>query len=80
MGESRSERSQHRNKLLALERLVASEKFQLWAKLRAAEIASKETVEEAVEKMMASKNIKIEIKDCSGKWIETTWTSSLAGV
>lgn len=39
VGESRDERQQTQNRKLALERLVASKKFQAWARMHAAVVA-----------------------------------------
>lgn len=64
VGESRSERSQHQNKRIALHHLVENPKFQLWIKQKAWGIKS---VEKVVEDQMKPENLKFEIwKD--GKW------------
>jgi protein subunit release factor B len=68
--ESRSEKSQHQNKKLAFRKLANSKKFQIWLKLKAAEITSGETIDQYVEKAMRAENIKIEIKDEKNKWID----------
>lgn len=70
VGESRNDRSQHRNKKIALERLVENYKFKLWINRRAHEIIKGKTLEQEVEEMLKPENIKIEIKDENGKWIE----------
>ena len=70
VGESRSDRSQHRNKRLALKRLTEDSKFKLWVNRRAFEIIKGKTIEQEVEEMMDPKNIKIEVKDENGKWID----------
>jgi len=75
VGESRSDRSQHRNKKLALHRLTETTKFKLWVNRKAHEIIKGKTVEQEVEEMMTPKNIKIEIKDENGKWIEVDFES-----
>lgn len=67
-GESRSEKSQHRNKKLAFERLVASKEFSVWVQKEVFELMSGKTIEERVEETMASKNLKIEVKDENGRW------------
>jgi protein subunit release factor B len=68
--ESRSEKSQHQNKKIAFRRLVDSKKFQVWLRLKAAEISTGETIEQYVEKAMRPENIKMEIKDEKNKWVE----------
>ena len=70
VGESRSDRSQHRNKGLALRRLAASGKFKFWLNWIAYEITLGETLEKRVEKTMKPENLKIEIQNQSGKWVE----------
>ena len=69
VGESRNDKSQHRNKRAALKRLVATQVFQLWVKRRAFEIGGGKTVRQIVEKAMGAKHLKIEAKDENGKWI-----------
>lgn len=68
IGESRTDRSQHRNKRLALERLVKSGKFKIWQTRKVFEIASGKTIEQRVDEAMVPKNLKIEGRDESGKW------------
>ncbi len=70
VGECRDGRSQHANKKLAFRRLTSSPKFRLWLNKKVYEVVSNETIEEKVEKMMDSKNLKIERMDDNGKWIE----------
>lgn len=66
--ESRTEKSQHRNKRLALKRLAEPKKFKLWVNRMVHEITDGESLEQKVERMMAPENIKIEVKDEKGKW------------
>lgn len=65
-GESREHRSQAQNKRAALERLAATPHFQYWVRESLREGPS---VEERVEKQMAEKNIRTEIR-VDGKWVE----------
>lgn len=69
-GESREERSQLQNKKRAFERLTNSYRFKAWLYRRHREILEGETLLEKVEKLMSSTNLKVEIKDDKGKWIE----------
>ncbi len=46
-----------------------SKEFQLWAKMQAARMAGKPSVDELVEKAMQPENLKIEIRK-DGKWVE----------
>lgn len=66
IGESRDSPSQHRNKKIALERLVKSKEFQLWHKRKSARmigvIKTPEEIEKEVDEWMSEKNLKIEYK------------------
>ena len=69
-GESRKERSQKQNKTLAFRHLVASKKFKIWLKIKAAEVAGDfDGIEKEVDEMMAPKHLKVEEK-VDGKWKE----------
>jgi len=67
IGLSRNDRSQHRNKKLALERLTKTTKFQLWIARRVNEIVEGKTVEQQVEEDMKTENLKFEIIR-EGEW------------
>ena len=69
-GESRTDKSQHRNKRLALKRLTETNKFKLWIQKRTFEITEGMTIDQIVEKAMIPKNIKIETKDEKGRWAQ----------
>lgn len=70
VGESREERSQAQNKKNAFNRLVKSEKFKNFIKLKASKIVhDKESIEEVVEKMMNDRYIKVEVVK-NGLWKE----------
>jgi len=69
VGESRTDRSQHRNKKLALERLAKTKEFRLWLNQKVHEVISGKTIEQRVEEAMAPGNIKIETK-VEGRWQE----------
>lgn len=64
VGESRTERSQSQNKKLALQRLVASDTFQRWHKIKSSQILglikTPEQIEKEVEDWMKEENLKIE--------------------
>ena len=68
VGESRTDRSQHRNKRLALKRLTESPKFKLWITRTAFEITSGKTIEQRVEESINVKNLKFEGKDENDRW------------
>lgn len=67
VGESRNDRSQHRNKRLALKRLTQSDKFKLWVQRMSFEVSTGETLDQRVNRAMDSKNLKIEVKN-NNKW------------
>ena len=70
VGESRSERSQHQNKRIALKRLVASQKFKIWLAQKNYELTvGKINIEKRVDEAMKEENIKAEVKNHDGKWI-----------
>lgn len=68
VGESRSERSQHQNKRIALERLTRTAEFKLWVQRTAFELTGGKTIEQRVDEAMAQGNIRVEIVDEDGKW------------
>jgi|HigsolmetaAR206D_1030411.scaffolds.fasta_scaffold00003_8 protein subunit release factor B len=71
VGESREERSQHQNRKIAFLRCVESDTFKKWHKRKCAELlGQKARIEEAVERAMAPKNLKVEVKDEQGRWVE----------
>jgi hypothetical protein len=56
---------------LALQRLAASRKFRTWLNIKAHEIKTQETIEQAVERQMVPENLKVEVRDeQSGRWME----------
>ena len=67
VAESREHREQHRNKVNAFVKMGNSTAFQKWVKIEAAKRAGEPSAEEIVEKMMESKNIRIQYK-VDGKW------------
>jgi len=70
VGESRTDKSQHRNKRLALERLTETAKFKIWVQRRVLEIIEGKTIEQKVKESMVPENIKTEIKDENGRWVD----------
>lgn len=67
VGQSQDERMQHINQKIAFGRLIKSEKFQLWHRLKCAELMGKESIKDKVEKDLEPKNIKVEIFK-NGEW------------
>lgn len=70
VGESRSERSQHANKKIALQRLTASPRFKIWHAQKVQELQRGKSIEQLVEKDMKPENLKIEVRDENGKWVD----------
>ena len=63
-----SQRDRLSNQKEAFMNCVNSDKFQAWLRIRIAEELSREAIDEKVEKAMAPKNLKVEIRE-NGKWI-----------
>ena len=72
VAESREERQQHQNKMTAFRRLVQTDKFKKWLKIKAAVLCGTMKTEkqllEEVEKWVENKYMKLEVKE-NGKWI-----------
>ena len=74
VGKSEEGRSKEHNKKLALERMVATEEFQKWYKVKVAEkLGVTAKIEEEVNRLMSKENLLIEGKDNSGLWVELEW-------
>jgi protein subunit release factor B len=84
-GEGRDERSQLQNRKAAFERLVASDKFQLWLKIEHSKVCAannkpvriqltheeiQRQVKNQVEKDLMNGNIIVESKDANGNWVK----------
>lgn len=68
-GESRSERSQHRNRRLALERLAKSRTFRDWITIKAAQITGRMAeIDKQVDRQMRPRNLQIEGIGPDGQW------------
>lgn len=65
-GESREERSQLQNKQRAFRRMAESDVFQRWIRARALGVRS---VDEVVDDWMSEPNLRVEMRDASGKWV-----------
>lgn len=70
IGVSRDGKSQHANQKTAFQRLISSDKFKTWHKIKSAEMAgtrkTKEQLLREVEEDICEKNLKIEIVDIKG--------------
>lgn len=70
---SQEERSQYANKKSAFLKLANHPKFINWCKTNASRILGKPSIEDIVDRQMTRNNIKIEVKDSEGKWIEISY-------
>lgn len=71
VGESRSDRSQHTNKKLALQRLTQHPKFKVWIAEQMWTLRTGKTAEQVVEEQMKPGSVKVEVQD-DGRWVEET--------
>lgn len=69
VGEARDSRSQADNKKAAFNRLIKSNPFKRWHRLKCAELLKGISIEDEVNKQMAQENIKEEYYE-NGKWQE----------
>lgn len=67
IGESRDEREQSRNKKIAFQRCISTDRFKLWHRLKCAELMSGETIAQKLEKAMDDKNVITEVRK-DGVW------------
>ena len=68
-GTEQSKRPQNQKK--AFERMLENKDFKRWLTIKSSEAAlGQDTIERRVEKLMAEKNIKLEVHDEDGRWIE----------
>lgn len=72
-GEARDQRSFDQNRKNAFLRLVESKEFKSWHKLETArKLYQYESIEELVRKSIQPHNLKIEIKNEAGQWVEVS--------
>lgn len=70
VGESREERSQLQNRRAALKRMTEHPRFTFWVHERVKELDSGKTAEQRVDEQMAPENLKVEVKDENGRWVD----------
>lgn len=71
VGQSCDHRSQHTNKRIAFERMVATQKFQNWHRLEVSrQTGELARIEEKVAQEM--RKVRIEVHDESGRWVDVT--------
>jgi protein subunit release factor B len=69
-GRATDSRSLEDNKHQAFKRMTTHPKFKFWLARRLHEIESGETLEKEMERAMRPENLKIEVKNEQGQWIE----------
>ena len=67
-GQSHKERKSNQKE--AFEAIAKDPRFLSWVNLRLSEIEKGKTIEEEVDEMMKEENLKIEVKNKEGKWID----------
>ena len=67
VGESRNYRSQHQNKKAALHRLIETEKFKKWHKLKTNELLYSRNIESWLQEQLAAENVLVEVRE-KGIW------------
>jgi len=64
-------KSQLQNRKVAFRRLIETPQFKIWHARKVHEYSTQKTIEQEIEELMKPHNIKTEVKDGQGKWIET---------
>jgi len=72
IGRCSESRSQEENKRAAFLRMTKTPKFKFWLARKLYEINNSEAMEETIDKEVVDKNLKYEIKDENGRWVEVT--------
>ena len=72
IGRASDSRSQYDNKRAAFRRLVADPRMKFWLARRLHEVRMGETVEESVEKETTPDNLRYEVQDAEGRWVEVS--------
>ena len=69
-GEARDSRSQAKNRQTAWRRMAESPKFRVWVADMHAQMERRETVDQAVARLMDPANIRVEVRE-GGKWVDS---------
>lgn len=69
VGCAQDHREQKQNRELAFQRCVETKRFQVWLKMEIARRSGEKSLEEQVEEMVRPRNLKVECRDETGKWI-----------
>jgi len=71
VGESREFRSQPQNQQAAFRRMATSPKFENWRRFKASQMLGiEQKIKEDVERSMKPGNIRTEVHDENGRWVE----------
>lgn len=65
-GRAVESRSQSKNKETAFKRMAESREFQMWVRMKAAELNTKRSIDEIVLEQMESSNLKVEYRTENG--------------
>jgi protein subunit release factor B len=69
-GQSTEERSQTQNEQIAFRRMAESPKMRAWIAEQHSNYVRQQTIEEKVKEMMTAENLRLEVKDENGRWVE----------
>jgi protein subunit release factor A len=72
-GRATDSRSLDENKHAAFKRMTEHPRFKFWIARRLHEIESGESIEQELEREMSPENLKIEVRNSSGQWVEDTF-------
>lgn len=70
IGRASDSRSQFDNRRSAFERLTKTPQFKFWMSQKLYELEKRETMEQTVERETTNDNLRFEVKDDAGKWVE----------
>lgn len=70
--ESRTHRTFDANRKAAFLKLPNHPKFKIWHAKMVNHFLGKPSIEQVVEEMMDPKNLRVEVKDSKGRWIQQT--------
>lgn len=69
-GTAQDERDAPQNKKLAMQRCTSSPRFKMWAEQTLRAIEDGQTIEEKVDVEMRPENLKVQVKDATGRWVD----------
>jgi len=72
VGEARDSRDQLHNKRSAFKRMVEKPEFKKWLRIETSRRCGNPTPEQLVEETMRPENIRIEVRNAGGQWVQDT--------